>query len=191
MHQRQAIRVKVRDLLVAGATVAGPRVFPSRVLPLRQLQLPSLAVYTTEEAVTADSLQTAPRELTRGLTLVIEGWVRAGAVTDPDVEYVDDQLDDLADQVEQIMHADPYLGDTVGESILASTETEIVEEGERTMGLLVMTYNVTYRTLAPVAPILADDFKTVGAEHNVTGIAYPAIDPTRPGTAHDDFEVQP
>lgn len=190
MHQRQVIRTKVKDLLVAGATVAADRVFPSRILPLRALNLPAIAVYTNDDVVDPDSLQTSPRELTRELEVVIEGWVAAGAVTDPAVEQVDDLMDDLAEEIETIMHLDPYLGDTVSESILANTETEIVEEGARTLGLLLMTYSVTYRCLAPVAPVLADDFKTVGAEHNVTGEKFEDIDPDRPETAHDDFVVE-
>lgn len=190
-HQREVIRKKIRDLIVAGATVAGSRVYPSRVLPLRGIELPAIAVYTLDETVSGDSLATAPRELTRDLSVVIEAWVKAGAVTDPKVEQVDDRMDELAEQIETIMHADPYLGGEAGESILTGTETEIVEEGDRTLGLLLLSYRVTYRTLAPIAPVLADDFNTIGTEYNVTETAFPTIDPARPETAHDDLEVQP
>jgi len=190
-HQREVIRKKIRDLIVAGATVAGSRVYPSRVLPLRGLELPAIAVYTLDETVAGESLATAPRELTRDLSVVIEAWVKAGAVTDPKVEQVDDRMDALAEQIENIMHGDPYLGGEAGESILTGTETEIVEEGDRTLGLLLLSYRVTYRTLAPIAPVLVDDFETVGTEHNVTDATFATIDPSRPETAHDDFEVQP
>jgi hypothetical protein len=170
LHQRQIIRTKIADLLVAGATAAGTRVFPSRKLPLRKIELPALAVYTLDESVTADSVTSAPRELTRSLNVVIEGWIAEPADSGT---TVDDAIDALAEEIETVMHADPYLGDTVGESILSETTVELVEEGDRMMALLLMTYAVTYRTLAPAAPTL-DDFETVGAETDLAGAQDPA-----------------
>lgn len=232
-HQRTRIRNAVVALLT-GQTSAGSRVYPSRVVPFRKGELPVLCVYTLDEV--ADDGASAPRELTRALDLILEGWVMPG----PNVDVA---LDDLALQVETAMHADPYLGaryavsavddtldtltitahglvtgmgpaqvastvavpgglvrgehyfvvvvdpntvqlartqdgapvnitsagsgvitlivSTVGDSVLTRTDLELVETGDREVGVLTMTYAVTYRTLAPEAPAGLDDFERV------------------------------
>jgi len=163
-HERQVIRVAVRDLLIAAATAAGANVHATRKIPRRMSELPALAVYTLEESVDDDSVLSAPRELTRRVSLVIEGLVAQAAGTS-----VDDDLDALALQVEEAMHADPYLGGTAGESVLSGTELDVVEESDRLLGWCALTYDVTYRTFAPrpLADAAMDDFETVAATHNL------------------------
>jgi hypothetical protein len=160
-HHRQLIRAAAVDMLT-GQTDAGSRVYRTRSLPVRKIPLPAISVYTLEELVTPESVDTAPRELTRELPLLIEGWVRAG-------ENVDDAMDELAVQIEAAMHADPYLRDTAAESILDSTVMEVIEDGDREMGLIVLTYAVTYRTLAPEAPTNLDEFLTAPTKYRVPG----------------------
>lgn len=175
-HQRQVIRTAIRDLL-DGATAAGARVYATRMIPLRRAELPSICVYTLEESVTADSLNTAPRELTRELPVVIECRVAPGA-------NVDDAMDAIALEVETAMHADPYLGGACGESILDSTIMEVAVEGDRETGFVALTYQVTYRTFAPEEPDGLDDFNTVGATQNLGG------DQAAEDDTHDVFTVQ-
>jgi hypothetical protein len=175
-HQRTLIRGAVVAQLL-GATAAGARVYPTRILPLRRIELPAISVYTLEEAVTAASLSTAPRELSRELPVMIEGWVAPG-------DNVDDAMDALALDIENAMHVDPYLADTAAESILDSTVMEVVEDGDRMMGLVVLTYAVTYRSLAPEAPTDLDDFLSVKATHNLGGQVHEDDD------AEDEFVVQ-
>ena len=160
-RERKAIRHAVRDLL-DGATDAEERVFASRILPARRQELPLIAVYTLDESVDSESLNTAPRELTRNLSLVIEAWVSPG-------DAPDDRMDDFAQQIEDVMHADPYIGGAVGESILESVETELLEEGDRMMGLVVLTYAVVYRTMAPEESGDLVDFERAQITHDLGG----------------------
>jgi hypothetical protein len=168
VHQRTAIRTFVRDLLKNGGTAAGTRVHKFQVDPRRLNQLPALSVYILEEAVEDDSKTTAPRELERRAPLVIEGWVGEQEGTD-----IDDALDALALEVETLMHADPYLGGTVGAAgaVLEDTAIAVLEQGDRRLGMVALVYGVTYYTLAPEPPADddLDDFLTVEATHNPGG----------------------
>lgn len=178
MHQRTIVRQAIVAALT-GATAAEARVYPTRILPLRKLELPAIAVYTLEESVDGESVNTAPRELTREAPVVIEALVAAvpGA-------NVDDALDDLALEIETAMHADPYLGGEAADSILDGTTMEVIEDGERMMGLVTLTYSVTYRTLAPEAPGNVADFLRVKSTENLGGDVHPDAQ------AVDEFDVQ-
>jgi hypothetical protein len=177
MHQRAVIRHAVRDLLIAAATVAGSRVFATRAIPLRENQLPAICIYTLTETVDAQESITAPRVLTRDLSVVIEGWAAPG-------DNVDDSMDALALEIENAMHADPYLGDVVADSMLDDTTMEVLEEGARIMGLVTLTYAATYRTFAPEPDAGLDDFNTAGVTHNLAG------EQDAEDTASDEFTVQ-
>ncbi len=159
MHQRQVIRDAVATALT-GATAAGDSVFPSRVLPYVLPDLPVLSVYTPRDNVDQESATTAPRELTRELTIIVEAMSSPGP-------SVDDTLDDLAAEIEAAMHADPYFGDVCADSILTTTEIELIEDGEKSLGWMALTYSVTYQTQAPEAPTDLDDFEEAYATHNV------------------------
>jgi hypothetical protein len=176
LHPRARIRHAVRDLL-DGATAAGGRVHATRVVPYRRADLPAISVYTLEESADPDSRLTAPRKLTRDVSLVIEGWVAPG-------DNVDDAMDALALEIERAMHADPYLGDSAADSLLDSTSLEALEQGDRLMGLVLMTYQVTYRTYAPEAPEDLDDFITVASANTLGG----TVDES--AAAQDVFTVQ-
>lgn len=162
-HQRKVIRKAIANALVTAATAAEGRVYASRAIPLRRLDLPAIAVYTLTEEVTEDSAATAPRELERQLSVVIECWAAAAQY-----QLIDDVLDDLAEEVEAAMHADPYFGDACGDSILSSTEIELDDSGDRLLGLARLTYAVTYRQLAPAAQDL-DDWRTAEIDYSLAG----------------------
>lgn len=160
-HPRKVIRTAVRDAL-DGATAAGANVFASRVDPYRLQTLPAVGVYSLEESVDDESAETSPRELTRRLSLVVEGWVTvAGA--DP----ADDLLDDLTEEIEAAMDVDRYFGGNAAESILTDTTSERITVGDRDMAMAALVYRVTYRTDAPVTVPTLDDFETVKATHNL------------------------
>jgi hypothetical protein len=79
-------------------------------------------------------------------------------------------MDDVAEQIEAVMDADTYLRSTVADSILMSCKMQVVEDDGRSdplIGILVMTYLVTYRT--DVGATADDDFVTVDAQHQVVG----------------------
>lgn len=159
-HQRKEIRLAVQAALVAADTAAETRVYASRMIPFRRIDLPAIAVYTLEESsVDNDS---APRELTRTLQLVIEAAVRATGT------QIDDELDDLAEEIERAMHADETFGGKCGDSVLASTEMDLAEDGDRMIGILKLTYATTYYTYAPEdADVTLDDLETVETTYDL------------------------
>ncbi len=177
-HQRKTIRSAVRSA-VDGATAADDRVFPTRVDPYRLKTLPAIGIYGLEESVDDDSAETYPRELTRRLSLVIEGWVAVGATPEPS----DDLLDDLAEQIEAAMDADRFFGGAAADSILTDTTMERHTIGDRDMAMVALVYRITYRTDALLVPTL-DDFETVEATYNLGNEVDPGDE------AVDDFVVE-
>jgi hypothetical protein len=172
LHQRQQIRDATQAALL-NQTSAGPRVFKTRDMTFHRKELPALAVYTLQETVDPASADTAPLELKRTLQLAIEGAV---SLTD----NVDDALDALAVDVERAMHRDDSLGATASLAMLSATEVDIFEQGDRPMGLVRLTYTVTYYTNAPeAADTPLDDLKTVDIRHSLE----PGVNPAN--QAHD------
>lgn len=155
-HVRQTIRESVVAQLVGTSpsfrTLAADRVYETRILPLERQQLPAIAVYAEKETVDPRSKDNAG-ELQRDLSLVIDGIVEAGL-------NVDDAIDDLAKQIECAMNIDMTFGVAeVGNSILSSTETDIGVSGAKPIGMVRLTYAVTYYTPVPdvdCAPALSD-----------------------------------
>jgi hypothetical protein len=161
-HPRQAIREAIKAALL-NHTAAGARVFETRMLPAKRLELPAITVYTLEEPVDPASGSTAPRELTRNAQIAIEAAVKQG-------ENVDDAMDDIALEIERAMHADETFGDVCANSILASTAMDVAEVGDQPIGVVILTYSVTYRTFAPeAADVTLDNFESAGVRYPVGG----------------------
>ncbi|HET9063672.1 MAG TPA: hypothetical protein VFO62_10325 [Candidatus Binatia bacterium] len=178
-HPRKLIRHAVVALLT-NATAAGARVKDTRVEPHRKGALPAIAVYTLREPVNQDVSGGAPLELTRDVKVEIAGFV---GVRDPDT--VADELDDLAEQIEAAMDNDRYLGGLAADSILESTEMQVREEdgaSDPLIGIITLTYSVTYQT-SPAVPDDLEDFLRVGAEHRIVGAV-------AANAANDAFTVQ-
>lgn len=175
-------RTLLREAVVAqltDATAAGSRVYDTQIDPHRKGSLPAISVYTLSEPVEPDAANTAPRELTRVPNVEIAGWVSGG-----DGSAVARAMDNLAGEIEAAMDADRYFAGTAGESVLEGTEMEIRAENGRSdplIGIVVLTYSVTYRTIPAVA---LDDFLRVKATHRVVG----GVSDTVP--ASDEFTVQ-
>ncbi len=154
--------------LIAAATSAGSRVYDTRVDPLPQSVLPAICVYTLREEIDQDETEgTAPRELVRVARMEVAGFV-GGA----DAAVLAAAVDDLAEQIEAAVNADPYLGGTASDSILDDTEIEIrAEEGrsDPLVGIVTLTFLVTYHSTVAVAADSLDDFMTVGQDTKVVG----------------------
>ncbi len=185
-HRRDLIGEKVRDLLVAASTAAGTRVQLNRFTTLRNTQLPAIAVYALSESVDPESATTAPRELTRRLELAIDGVV--AAETEPD-----SRMNDLAAQIEAAMHADPYLDGVAFDSILVDSILDVQTVGDRLVGHLAMSYEVTYHTLAPEPPADEDldDFQTAGVTHKTGGVGQAAADDAEDLVVVQEEEEEP
>lgn len=181
-HPRKLIRQAVAALLVSADTAAGDRVTATRVEPHRSTELPAISVYTLTEVIDREaSIATAPRELSRVLTLQIRGWV-----SHSDNDPVDDRMDDLAEEIEAAMDLDRYISDSATDAILVNTETEILEgvgANDPLIGMVTLTYSVSY--LSSLADgTAADDFLTAAATYQRDGAA-------ADNTVADVFDVRP
>jgi len=191
MHPRKAIRRKVIAVLKAANTAAGQEVHPNRVIPLTLKRMPAFLIYTLQETIDPESVETGPRELTRLLDLQVDAIVAAVTAD----EALDDTLDDLALEIEQALHADTSLGGLSDDLYLVDTDVGFDPDGEIPAGRVSLTYRVKYRTLA-IAPDddLDDDLLRVGASHQHTGATSESLPPledeTLPATPGDLITVQ-
>lgn len=168
-HQRKLIRHAVVALLVAANTAAGARVKATRVEPHKKSQLPAISVYTQHEVVDTEASTSSPREYMRETQLEITAWV-----AHTDANPADDQMDDIAEQIEAAMEANRYVpsgaDELVAESMLVSTETQVVEDDGRSeplVGIIVLTYAIQYRTSPALGTL--DDFLRVDAKQTPVG----------------------
>jgi hypothetical protein len=146
-HARQRIR-EAATAQLTGLTAAYDHVYAARVHPLSPAGLPAILVFTNQEQVISES-EFAPREQRRTLELVIEAYARLSA-------DVDDQLDQIAAEVETAIAGDVTLGGTARDCELISINTDLFGEGDQFMGLLTLTYHVLYFTTEG-APTVALD----------------------------------
>lgn len=161
-HPRTEIRQAVVTLLT-GATVAGARVYDTRVIPHKRTELPAIAVYTASEAV--ELSQEAPRRRRRVVALTIEAAVVTTATS------AERQLDDLALEIEAALDLDETFTGTADDSLLESTETEVMEDGDRLIGLLTMSFRATKHTYIALAPAV-DDFETANVRYNLASAVH-------------------
>jgi hypothetical protein len=160
-HPRQLIREAAKTALV-NTTAANERVVTTRRIPWRPGLLPGIGVYTLEEFVDPESARTAPRELERHPSLVVEAVLR------DDVENIDDALDAIALQIEIAIAADDTLGGTASDCWLTKTEFEFGMQGDQEIAVARLIFSVTYYKAAPdAADVALDDLKTIDAKYNL------------------------
>ncbi len=159
MHQRQIIREAVHAVLL-GNTSAGTQVSKNRQRPYRTAQLPAIDLMNADDAVDSESANTAPKELLHTYSLDVRVRV---AVTDA----VDDAMDALAEEIEPLMHADPFFGGAAGEkgSSLTGTSFDFDTEGEFDIGLMTLSYDFKYYTQADAVKTDLDEFDKAHATH--------------------------
>lgn len=134
-HPRKLMRDAVVAHLV-GKTAADGRVTTSREIAWRSIELPSIAVYTKTETSEAASID---RDLHRVAKLVI-------LVVSELTEFLDDDLDERALEVETAMKQIPTLNGLAEDSVLVGTVIEIGEEQRRAVGAVELTFDVEYYT---------------------------------------------
>ena len=179
-HPRKVIRHKVKDILLGGPTSAAARVYPSRILPIRRKEtLPLILVDTPNDDVEQDSYDNGPLVLDRTVEVVLAGFVEG---VEP--EDVADACDALALEIELLMNADPQLSGSAGDTKLQGTTIDVEREGDRVLGMCVLTYEIEYRDDTTVDPATLDDFLSANTNYNLGNAVHPDDD------AHDDFEVQ-
>ena len=134
-HKRQAIRERVASTLT-GLTTTGSNVFQSRVYPIENTKLPCLLIYTREE--TSEPLTTnPPRSIEKILSLVVEGYVKANT-------NFDDTIDTICEEVEEALFTDRLINDLALDSFLVNTDISYNGEGDNPLGIVVMTFQITY-----------------------------------------------
>lgn len=134
-HARTQIRNAVTALL-KGNTTAGNNVFEARVYPINDPKLPALMIYTKQETVGEQSMS-RPRTQQRELFVTVEAYVKARG-------NVDEDTDNLALEIEQLIAADPTLSGLVKDTALDTTETQFSDDGERPVAVAILTFSVLY-----------------------------------------------
>lgn len=184
-HPRKLIRLAIVAQLIAANTAAGSRVYPDRVDPHKSGATPAICVYTLSEPVDQAASNAQPRQLKRELQVEVAGYV-----TGVDEEHVVDALDDLAEEIEKAIDTDPRFGGKANEAMLEDTVVEVRAENGRSdplVGIIVLTYTVTYRTDSFAAPVELDEFLRVKATHKFVGTQSEGEDAN---AAVDKFTVQ-
>jgi len=137
-HVRKQIRNAVKGAL-QGLATTGDRVFVSRVYPLAQAQLPGLLIFTPGED---SGREDSPTETMRDMTLQVHGLVKIS-------EGLEDELDDIAMEVEQALDA---LGEAglakIYHGIQGTISTLAGEDVDQPHGAIAMEFLYTYRTAA-------------------------------------------
>ena len=134
-HKRQSIRERVASTLT-GLTTTGSNVFQSRVYPIENTKLPCLLIYTREE--TSEPLvMKPPRTIEKVLSLVVEGYVKANT-------NFDDTIDTICEEVEEALFTDRLINNLALDSFLVNTEISYNGEGDNPLGIVVMTFQITY-----------------------------------------------
>lgn len=137
--QRKQIRAAIRERLL-GNTKADQKVFANRFTSLWDVELPLIAIYTMDEP--SSIYAEAPREIERKLRVAIEI-----VGEDREDQAIDDQLDDIAQQVEDILSLDHTLCDLCRDVVLTNTEFMADPNADKLVASLRLTFEVTYYTL--------------------------------------------
>ena len=135
-HLRRQIRERAATTLT-GLTTTGSNVFQSRVYPMENAGLPGLCIYTTEETVEMQSMG-GTRNVSRDLTLIVEGYATDSA-------NVDDTLDQIGKEIEIAMSGDITLNDLAQDSYLSSVEITLSGDGSTGIGKITHSYLVVYQ----------------------------------------------
>ena len=136
-HLRRQIRERAATTLT-GLTTTGSNVFQSRVYPMESAGLPGLCIYTTEETVEIQSMG-GTRNVSRDLTLIVEGYATDSA-------NVDDTLDQIGKEIEIAMSGDIKLNNLAQDSYLSSVEITLSGDGSTGIGKITHSYTVVYQT---------------------------------------------
>lgn len=133
--KRHQIREAVKAML-NGQTAAGDNVYSNRVSAFWREELPCISIFMRDEEATPRNMSNN-RYLTKA-TMAIE--IHAEAVEDLDLT-----LDQLADQVETIIGSDSSLQGNVQGCVLQNTEIELSAEATKPIGVLSLSYQISYQ----------------------------------------------
>ncbi|MFT6659916.1 hypothetical protein [Maritalea sp.] len=138
-HVRQQIREAFIAKLIAAA-MPGAEIMKARTLKVDPVNGPIILVFAPTETSDVSAMGKIP-PLEREVSISLEGYVKGGV----DIE---DDLDDIAEAVEQAFGADPKLGGLVKSTFLVSTNMDIGGGSEQRVANIQMAYKVRYRTMS-------------------------------------------
>ena len=131
-HARQQIREAVYTLLNAWGVWD---VYETRIYPVEITDKVAICIYTLNETVTESTLN---NDQLRSLQMAVE--IKAKALAS-----VDDDLDEAAGAVEQILAADDTFSGLAKRSDLVETEVDYFDELEKRAAVMRLIYDVQYR----------------------------------------------
>lgn len=144
-HARQQIREAVIAKIHA-IGIANAKVMKARTNRVDPVDGPVLIVFAPQEQSDVSAMGSAP-PLDRTLSISLEAYVKG----DVDIE---DDLDDLAVDIETAFGSDPKLGGLIKSIRLTSTESDIGGGSEQRAANMQMVYEVRYRTKSDQPSIL-------------------------------------
>lgn len=71
-------------------------------------------------------------------------FCEVNAVDRSDLSQIHDRLDDLAVEIQAVVEKDASFGNILNSCALTKTEMEVMDEGERSIGFLRLTYECEY-----------------------------------------------
>lgn len=157
MSTRADVRRKIVERL-KDRTEAAERVFSNRARQLWPEELPAIMVYTRSE--TSKDFGSAPRSLERELRMAVEIVAKAD-------ENLDDELDTIAQQVEDRILGDDTLGGICSDIILTDTEMAVSGEGDTLFGSAVLTFRVVYHTEVYVKDAEITDLERINVDYDL------------------------
>lgn len=128
------VRTQLRTAIVAaltGLATTGARVYAGRSLPLGVT--PALAIYTWPDTPTEDS--EGKCVILHALTVEVQGYFSGGT---------DDDLDQIAVEVEGAMYTDQTFGGLAQWVELGPQDAARGADGEKIEGVILMQYSVGY-----------------------------------------------
>ena len=166
MKPRKQIRQKVFDL-IKDETDFGERVFLSRKVPLNHDEDESLdgSIIVFVEKETATVWNQSPKTYKKTLSVAV---AVVKSLKPDDVESIEDQLETIAEQVQDILEENDTLDGLCSECDYQSSDPLSNTDGEYVEGAIKLTYSITYYEEVGKAEDDLDDFNTsnVSIKHN-------------------------
>lgn len=133
-NNRKTIRAAVKALLLNN-TSAGANVFMNRASEFNKNELPAINISSGDESATQRD-QTG-RQYIRTFPLNIELKIEHN-------DTVDDELDDLASEVETLLASNSPLSAMVLKCVYQSSSLSINSDSEKDVGTLTLSYELQY-----------------------------------------------
>jgi hypothetical protein len=136
-HVRQQIRDRIATILT-GLPSTGNNVYKMRRYALDDSKLPAILVYTMDES--SSLITIGSRTITRTINISVEILALGSSAT------IQDTIDTLCVNVEEAVGNDYQLNGLAKSCILASTEVDIVTDGEKPISSARLVFACEYIT---------------------------------------------